>query len=170
MRTVSCFKRAVSKAVAPLIGDRRPPPQARMFDGIVCVSDAIAMLTVLAYVLLVRRDVARARCVPRKLRRCRNEGRAFGSGFGGGSTSRRVGRLFAETQSSAPQFVRRALILVLGVASHRGLRFYPQRGYPCASPSSCAHPFCDARSCSLRLAFTEQRLWSRTFLIFLAWC
>ena len=34
-----------------------------MFDGSVCVSDAIAMLTVLAYVLHMRRDVARVRCV-----------------------------------------------------------------------------------------------------------
>ena len=56
---------------------------------------------------------------------------------------RRIGRVFAETQSSAPQVVRRALTLVLGFASHRGLRLNPQRSSTRASAlllfKACVH-------------------------------
>ena len=46
-------------AVALLIGDRRAPPQVRMN---VCESHNIRILTALAHVLHIQRDVVRARC------------------------------------------------------------------------------------------------------------
>ena len=138
-------------------------PQARMFRGRTCVSDANAVLPALALVFHMRRDVAPGRCVHAN---CENI--AMRVGHSADHAWQRVRRPIYVSAYQAPccrhaferfpiRSPRGNLDAGVRVASACGLI---RGGFTRAS----------ARSCSLKLAFTLDRFAPRNFLILLAWC